>query len=409
MPNRPLEELEQFAIEVILEKRRGFRAALLRTIAHALSGLYARGTRWRWALYQKRLLPTHAVGCPVISVGNLTVGGTGKTPVVELLARTLSQQGRRVAILSRGYKSVPRPLHERLWLRWAKGEGADPPRVVSDGKSILLDSERAGDEPFMLASNLRGVIVLVDKNRVKSATYAVEKFGADLLILDDGFQYLPLTERINLALVDRHQPFGNEFVLPRGTLREPRDHLKRADVILITKCDGSDLTDLRKRLRRFNRHAEIIECRHRPRYLQNLLTGQRHDLSYLRGLPIGAVSGIAVPESFEEGLRQLGAELIYTRTYADHHRFHPQEILNAINRTRARGGHALITTEKDAVRFPRIDSRDLPVLFLRVEIELHSPGESQEACLLRICGLESTPTAPSPFQVSESEPVPAPI
>ncbi|MFQ3670848.1 MAG: tetraacyldisaccharide 4'-kinase, partial [Verrucomicrobiia bacterium] len=290
MPNRALEELEQFAIDVILEKRRGFRASLLRTIALALSGLYAQIARWRWALYEARLLPGHAVGCPIISVGNLTVGGTGKTPVVELFARVLSRHGRRVAILSRGYKSVPRPLLQRLWDRFIRGEGPAPPRIVSDGRSLLLDSERAGDEPFMLASNLRDVVVLVDKNRVKSAAYAVEHFGADVLILDDGYQYLPLKERINLALVDRHQPFGNEYVLPRGTLREPRDHLKRADVILLTKCDGSDLSDLKKRLRRFNRHAEIIECRHRPRYLQNILTGERRDLDYLKDLPIGAIS-----------------------------------------------------------------------------------------------------------------------
>ncbi|GAB4247011.1 MAG: tetraacyldisaccharide 4'-kinase [Candidatus Methylacidiphilales bacterium] len=407
MPNRALEELEQFAIEVILEKRQGFRANLLRGIAWTLSGFYSRIARWRWALYENRMLPGHAVGCPILSVGNLTVGGTGKTPVVELFARVLSQHGRRVAILSRGYKSVPRPLYQRLWARWIRGEGPTPPRIVSDGKSLLLDSERAGDEPFMLASNLRDVVVLVDKNRVKSAAFAVEQFGTDFLILDDGYQYFPLKERINLALVDRHQPFGNEFVLPRGTLREPRDHLKRADVILITKCDGSDLTDLKKRLRQFNRHAEIIECRHRPRYLQNILTGERQDLSTLRGLPVGAVSGIAIPESFEDGLRKLGAELIYTRAYADHHRFTPQEILNAINRTRARGGHALITTEKDAVRFPRVDSRDLPVFFLRVEIELQTKDESTEACVLRLCGLSPPPSAVLVKQ--ESEPMAAPI
>lgn len=388
MANKPLEQLEAFAIDVILERRYGWSAMLLRWFLHGLSLIYSRIMRLRWWLYDNRFIKWHTAGCMVISVGNLTVGGTGKTPVVEKFARVLTKHGRRVAILSRGYKSKPKPFWIRFFNRLTHHMENEPPRVVSDGVSLLLDSHQAGDEPFMLAENLRDVVVLVDKDRVKSANFAVEKMGIDTLLLDDGFQYLPLKERINVVLVDRQQPFGNRYILPRGTMREPKDHLKRADVIFITKCDGSDLTELKAEIRQYNLHAEIIECTHRPLYLQNVFTGEQEPLSYLIDKPIGAMCGIAVPESFEEGLEKLGARLIYSRHYADHHRFTQQEVINAINRTQARGGYALLTTEKDAVRFPKIDRRDLPVYYMRVEIKLMDDEASFEDIVLRVSGIK---------------------
>lgn len=393
MAHRTLERLEQFAIDVILERRYGRKAALLRLVLRGLSWVYGGMMRFRWWLYENRILPWASVGCLTISVGNLTVGGTGKTPIVEMLARVLRQSGRRVAILSRGYKSRPRPLIQRVFDSLLRGGAPDPPRVVSDGRALLLDSQVAGDEPYMLASNLPDVAVLVDKNRVKSALYAVEKMGIDTLLLDDGFQYLPLKERINLVLVDRTAPFGNGYILPRGTLREPKDHLRRADVIFITKCDGSDLSGLKAELRRYNRHAEILECAHRPRYLVDLYTDEIHPLSFLVDRNVGAVCGIAVPESFRQGLEDLGARIIYFREYADHHRFTEQEVINAINRTIARKGTALITTEKDAVRFPKVHRRDLPVLFLRVEINLLDPELRFAEVVRRICRLEKDSSA----------------
>lgn len=387
MPDKPLERLERFAIDVILERRYGNRAALLRAFLRALSVVYARLMELRWWAYSQRLLRWHSVGCLVISVGNLTVGGTGKTPIVEQFARSLTSAGRKVAILSRGYKSARVPLLRKLWRHWIRRLPPEPPRVVSDGRSILLDSHHAGDEPFMLACNLRNVVVLVDKNRVRSAAYAIERFGVDTILLDDGYQYLPLKERINVLLVDRQQPFGNRHVLPRGTLREPAGHLRRGDVLFITKCDGSDISELKAELRRHNRHAPMVECAHVPLHLEDVHTGERLPLEYLKERKIGAVSGIAVPESFESGLRKLGASLIYSRHYADHHRFSPEEVQNAIERTIARGGSALVTTEKDSVRLPRVDRRGLPVYFLRVEIRLLNAEESFDELVARIVGL----------------------
>jgi tetraacyldisaccharide 4'-kinase len=321
----------------------------------------------------------------VIAIGNLTVGGTGKTPVVEKFARELRDQGRNVAILSRGYRSRPTPLHERLLNKVLLREDTTPPRVVSDGRSLLLDSESAGDEPYMLASNLKDVVVLVDKDRVKAGRYAIEKFGCDTLLLDDGFQYWKLRgRRQDIVLVDCQQPFGNERLLPRGTLREPPSHLARASTIFITKSDGKT-AELRQRIAELNPTAGIIECVHHPLYLEDVFTGQRSELSLIKGRKVASLSGIAQPESFEHNLINSGSELVYSKRFADHHRFTQQEVLNAINRSKKRQAEMIITTQKDAVRFPKIDRRDLPILFMRVEIKIVAGADDFQDCVRKIC------------------------
>ena len=220
------EKLEQFAVDVILDRRKGMRASVLRALLGSLSKVYEFAVSTRLMLYRNRILRERNLGCLVVSIGNLTVGGTGKTPVVEKFARSLQDGGRRVAILSRGYKSVKQPFLKRLAGKIQGKNEIDPPRVVSDGKSLLLDSKTAGDEPYMLAANLRDIPVVVDKDRVKSGKHAISEFNCDTLILDDGLQYLRLRHRLDIVLVDRWQPFGTERLLPRGTLREPPRNLK---------------------------------------------------------------------------------------------------------------------------------------------------------------------------------------
>src|SRR3954469_22939972 len=269
------EAVETFVLAVIFEERTGKRAAIVRFILLVLSKVFAVAVKIRRVLYNLRILRDSTLGVQVIAIGNLTVGGTGKTPVVEKFARELQDQGRTVAILSRGYRSKPPPLMKRMMDKMLLREDRTPPRIVSDGKSLLLDSETAGDEPYMLASNLKDVIVLVDKDRVKAGRYAIEKFGCDTLLLDDGFQYWKLAgRRRDIVLVDSQQPFGNEQLLPRGTLREPPSHLARANWIFITKSDGH-AEELKKRIVQFNPSAGIIECIHHPLYLEDVFTGQR--------------------------------------------------------------------------------------------------------------------------------------
>ena len=379
------ETIETFVLEVIFEERHDFWANVTRGLLFFGSKLFHVGVNIRQWLYNMRILRDKTLGVQVIAVGNLTVGGTGKTPVVEKFARELRDAGRNVAILSRGYRSKPKPFHEWFLNKIFFREDQTPPRVVSDGKSLLLDSQMAGDEPYMLASNLRDVVVLVDKDRVKSGRYAIEKFGCDTLLLDDGFQYWDLRgRRHDVVLIDRQQPFGNEHLLPRGTLREPPSHLSRAQTIFITKSDGKTAL-LRARITELNPDAAIIECVHHPLYLEDIFTGERETLDYLRGKKVASLSGIAQPESFEHSLVALGAELVYSKRFADHHRFTQQEVLNAINRGKKRQAEVIITTQKDAVRFPKIDRRDLPIFFMRVEIKIVSGANDFQDCVRKIC------------------------
>lgn len=381
-----LERFERYAVDVILERREGGRANLLKVVLGGLSKVYQQAVQTRLALYRCRILRPQELGCQVVSIGNLTVGGTGKTPVAEMLARELQRRGRRVAILSRGYKSVPKPFMQRLKNKVFKHLDLFPPRIVSDGKEVLLDSRMAGDEPHMLAKNLPGVCVLVDKDRVKSGVHALRHFKSDVLLLDDGLQYQRLKHRTDVVLVDRQAPFGNEHLLPRGTLREPPENLRRASYIVVTKCGPAPDPALIARLRRLNPTAAIIECNHAPRHWQDIRTGEKFPLGHLTGRHVGAMSGIARPESFEEGVRELGVHVEITKGFADHHRFTKKEILRFLEWCDRRSLDALVTTEKDAVRFPDIDSPAVPMLFLRVEIEILRGREHWDDLLSRVAG-----------------------
>ncbi|MDB6016889.1 MAG: lpxK [Pedosphaera sp.] len=379
------ENLEPFFLDVIFEQRQGYRASLIRSVLYLSSLLFQAGVKTRRFLYNVRILRDSTLGVQVIAIGNLTLGGTGKTPVVEKFARALQDEGRTVAILSRGYRSKPPPLQKRLLNKLLFRDDSNPPRVVSDGKSLLLDSEAAGDEPYMLASNLKDVVVLVDKDRVKSGRYAIEKFGCDTLLLDDGFQYWKLRgRRQDIVLIDRQQPFGNEHPFPRGTLREPPSQLARASTIFITKSDGNT-QELRRRIAEYNPTAGIIECIHHPLYFEDVFTGERHGLDLIKDRKVASLSGIAQPESFEQSLAGLGGAVVYSKRFADHHRFSQQEILNTINRSKKRQAELIITTQKDAVRFPKIDRRDLPIYFMRVEIKILSGADGFEDCVRKIC------------------------
>ena len=380
------ESLEQFVLEVIYGQRKGKRAALLRIILYSLSKVFTVAVKTRRFLYNFRILRDSTLGVQVIAIGNLTAGGTGKTPVVEKFARELQDAGRKVAILSRGYRSKPPPLYERLINKLLLREDITPPKVVSDGKSLLLDSESAGDEPYMLASNLSDVVVLVDKDRVKAGRFAIDKYSCDTLLLDDGFQYWKLKgRRQDVVLIDRQQPFGNNGkLLPRGTLREPPSHLSRANIIFITKSDGNT-EELRGTIAKYNPEASVIECVHSPLYFEDVFTGEREGLDFLNGKKVAALSGIALPASFEESLMDLGADLVYTKRFVDHHRFSQQEVLNVINRGKTRQADFIVTTQKDAVRFPKIDRRDLPIYFMRVEIKILKGAKNFQDCVRQIC------------------------
>ncbi len=384
-----IEELERWGADVIFGRAKGFRAALMRFAMLALSGVFRGIVQIRLWRYRNGWRAQHHLGTQVISIGNITVGGTGKTPVVELLAKSLRDRGRRVAILSRGYKS--KKLDDPQRWQDKKGQripGELMPKVVSTGTALLLDSKFAGDEPFMLARNLDGVAVVVDKNRVKGGHFAISQLEADTLLLDDGMQYLDLAHSIDVVLVDAGSPFGTEALLPRGTLREPPKNLRRASYILITKCSGESNEALISRIRKYNKTAEIIECTHGPIYLEDVFTRERHPLEFLKEKWVGAISAIAVPEAFEGSLEKLGARVEICRRFSDHYRFSRKEVEKFMQRCVERDMDLIVTTEKDAVRFPRPASIDVPVYFLRIEVKILKGQEVWDELVGRVCNPE---------------------
>jgi tetraacyldisaccharide 4'-kinase len=392
---RKLNTFEQYTIDVIFGRAEGIRSILYAGFLQTLSYLFSGIAQSRFWLYRKRILHDQPLGCLVVVVGNLTVGGTGKTPVVEKFARALRDRGRKVAILSRGYKSKSAPLWKK-WLNGLTGTPEPPPRIVSDGEKVLLDSEHAGDEPFMLARNLPGVIVLVDKNRVKAGMYAIRKFGCDTLVLDDGFQYLPLKGRLNLLLVDKTNPFGNGFLLPRGILREPIKHLRRASYVFLTKSNGQRDEELEELIQRHNPGVDVIECAHKPQYLQRFGSEERQPLQHLRGRRVGVFSGIATPESFEKFVKDLGGSIVFARRFLDHYRFAYDDFVSIFSEALEQKVEFIVTTEKDAVRLPDGLPCPVPVYYLRLEIEIIRGAADFDEAVGRICFPEAQPLPGGP-------------
>jgi tetraacyldisaccharide 4'-kinase len=405
---RKLQAFELYTVDVVLGRRVDTGAVVYGISLQAMSWVFSSGVQLRLWLYRNRILRDQPLGCLVVVVGNLTVGGTGKTPVVEKFAKALRDRGRKVAILSRGYKSKAPPFWKKAWYGITHTD-EPPPRVVSDGQSVLLDSEQAGDEPYMLARNLPGVVVLVDKNRVKAGAYAIKKYGCDTLVLDDGFQYLPLKGQLNLLLVDKTNPFGNGHMLPRGILREPVKHLRRANYIFLTKSNGLRDPELEALIERHKPGADVIECVHRPQYLQRLdmrpgAAEGREALGWLKGRRIFAFSGIATPESFEKFLRDLGALLVGRERFLDHYRYTPEDLEDLYAAAEREEAECLVTTEKDAVRIPDPGGSPLPVYYLRLEIEIIRGAADFDEAVGRICFAQNALAGHGVPGVSEPSP-----
>ena len=380
-----LEDLEKWGADVIFGRARGFRAWLTRSIMLSLSYVFRGLVRLRLSLFRYGFKKQATPGATVISIGNITVGGTGKTPVTELLARSLSRRGKRVAILSRGYKSQDLETPQALKSRHDDSILPRPPKLVSRWGKLLLDVAYAGDEPYMLAKNLPGVSVVVERDRINCAKFAIDELGADVLLLDDGLQYIKLAHTYDLVLLDSTAPFGTGAMLPRGTLREPKQNIKRATHVLLTKCTGASNERLIKKIRRWNPTAEIIECSHESQWLENVFTGEQLPLAALEGKWVGAISGIAVPESFERKLEELGARVEIRRQFSDHHTFTQRDIDQFMDRCVSRDMEMIVTTEKDAVRFPKPKELDVPVFFLRIQVELLSGQEAWDQLIDTVC------------------------
>lgn len=311
----------------------------------------------------------------VISVGNITLGGAGKTPVVAHLARVLQKHGYRVTVLSRGYRRRSRGV-----------------RIVSDGQGIRLNRSEAGDEPYLLARRLPGVPIVVGENRVSAGRLAIDLFGPDTLLLDDGFQHVRLHRDIDLVVIDASNPFGNGRVLPGGILREPIKSLHRAHLFWLTRVDQTDdLALLEKFLHALQPEAGIIQSTYRPTRLRSLETGAEADLSVLQGARTVMVCGIANPASFERTLLELGADLMERFSFPDHHPFKASEMREVQNAAATKGAKLIVTTEKDGVRIPRDIQYKVPVYELNIEVHIIQGKEFLEKALWNRTSMQSCP------------------
>jgi len=378
---------EQKWKKLVSGQDRTWRRYLIWPLLLAAGKIYGAVIKLRNRLYEKGYKKRYWPGCHVISVGNITVGGTGKTPVVAMLSRALSKGGRKVAIVSRGYKSHSPSLRFRLKHK----EFSNKTKVVCDGKELLLSPKIAGDEPYMLAQELKNVIVVTDPDRVRGARYAIREFGVDTIILDDGMQHMRLRRQNDIVLIDANCPFGYGRILPAGLLREPLEGLKRADHIFITKAENlteEKYQELVDEIRLYNQEADILTCQYEPEKLISVHTEKESPVSLLKDLPIMVVTGIAQPDGFVKILEKQGANVVCKRFFPDHHRFRRYEIEEIYETAKNFGAQAVLVTEKDAVRFSKhagLEMSPPPVYYLKVALAIKKGEENFVHMVEEIC------------------------
>ena len=313
-----------------------------------VSKVYGGAVKLRRIFYKKAVLKSKRLPCPIISIGNITVGGTGKTPMTIYVAQVVKQLGYKVAIISRGYKG-----------KAEKGGG-----IVSDGKMLLMTPEIAGDEPYMIANRLKDVPVIVGKNRFKAGWLAIRKFDSDVIVLDDGFQHLKLRRDLDLVLLDYRKPFGNGHLLPRGVMREPASALLCANAIILTRSDtvnDNETSSSPKKLRPYERKKPVYRTFHHP-FVYKIINGEkkifeknmqaalRQNSDCIKGRTVFAFSGLADNHNFRQTVKSLKCNVSGYMEFPDHHSYSDRDLKDISAAAKRSMSECLITTEKDYVR-----------------------------------------------------------
>jgi len=333
-----------------------------------LAAGYRMGTALRIAAYRRGWLATRRLNRPVISVGNLSVGGTGKTPFVAFLAELLTKRGWKPGILTRGY---------------GRRKGAS---IISIEPEVARDPDprEVGDEPALLARKLPDIPIVVGADRYHAGLLAEERFKVDLHILDDGFQHIALERDVNIVLLDSTQSYSNRELLPSGRLREPLKALQRAHMIILTRAELADPAPTEKQVRRINPKAGIFRCATKLKGLLNISSGALEQFNLIESEPIHAFCGIGNPSAFFDDLEKWGFSVASRNPFPDHHVYQSQEMNRLIARARETGAKRLITTEKDALNLPHLDKTDIPILACVVQTEVCEAAAFEDVLLERL-------------------------
>ncbi|MFZ1983975.1 MAG: tetraacyldisaccharide 4'-kinase [Desulfatitalea sp.] len=365
-------------IRTIIEGRDAGRWPHTSNILSGASWVYGLLSQTRYRLYGRGMLKSRCLPCCVISVGNLTAGGTGKTPMTIYIARHLQSIGYRVVVLSRGYG----------------GRAEKKGGIVSDGLRICMDPDSAGDEAFMMAAKLVGIPVLVGQDRYRSGVNAIRYFQAEVIVLDDGYQHLRLQRDLNLLLLDARYPFGNGYLLPRGPLRVPISSSIRADAIILTRCGPDNrVPALPKEIKATNR---VFRSRHVPALFEAIRSrevtagGGRLkmaplDTAAILGTKVFGFSGIANNVDFRRSLLSLGVSMKGFLEFDDHHRYSDGDLETIQMRCRDEGAEWLATTEKDFYRLCHRFSPTVPLMVVSIEIEFFPNPEGFNAFVDNAC------------------------
>ena len=351
---------DRFVADVLHSGDTGLGASVVRGLLAPLALLHQIGLALYLLPYRTGLRQRFRLPVPVIAIGNLSSGGTGKTPMTVLVTSSLQAQGKKVVVLSRGHGGAH--------------EAGRVPRVVSDGIRILLSPQEAGDEPVLLAQRLSGVPIVVCRDRRKSGRFAVDTFAPDVLVCDDALQYWQLHRDLDIVLLDAQSPFDNGYVLPRGLLREPPAHLARAGIIVLTRADRVNADDLAKTVADVQHFtpAPIFTAIHAPLGWVRAGDTAVLPLSAFAGKRVAAFSGIADANAFVQSVRQTGAEITYSDDFGDHHAYAPEEI----TRLATAPTHVVVTTEKDLVKVAPLWPANAPPLYaLRIGMRVQNEAE----------------------------------
>ncbi|MFH1678980.1 MAG: tetraacyldisaccharide 4'-kinase [Candidatus Omnitrophota bacterium] len=342
---------------LITDKKKGFVPGILKAFLYALSLVYGLVIRVLSFIY---VIKPYSLNCKVISIGNITLGGTGKTPLVELLAGLLRDKGHKVAVLSRGYK-----------------------RKTISYQPSAISYQTMGDEPYMLSRNLGDIPVVVDEDRVKGGERAIRDYGVDTVVLDDGFQQWRLKKDLDIVAIDAANPLGNLRLIPRGILREPLSSLRRADIFVLTKVNlklagergqAHSLGDIKEFLNRINPGALIVEAVHQPVGFYKLGAPRDNLLNSeeFQGKKVSLVCGIADPQSFEDLARNIGIDVGLSFIFPDHYLYTDEDLGRIVRESKQKGINSIITTEKDSVRlsnlYPLLSNFNCFVLRIKLEI-----------------------------------------